>query len=990
MSNTIRIRTTPNGGDKYVKVNLEQEFDFVEILSLKLTQEEVYRNFCADYGVIVGRVIVNGGFGVPNAKVSVFIPIDEVDAVDPTLKGLYPYETVTDKNSDGVRYNLLPKSNQTDNDCYTPVGTFPTKREILDDSTTLDIYKKYYKYTSTTNHAGDFMIFGVPVGNYTVHIDTDISDIGILSQRPYDLIRQGSPAKLFDSPTKFKGGTNLDKLPQIKTTNIGVNVQPFWGDMDNCQIGISRVDVDLNYNLVPAAIFMGSIYGDQDKYSINKNCRPKTKLGQLCEQVTGAGTINMIRRTLDDTIEEFDVEGGQLIDDDGTWAYQIPMNLDYMVTDEEGNLIPSNDPNVGIPTRASVRFKIGMYETGGEGRLRTRAKYLVPNNPKNKYEIDYDFGDKTKVTSFKNLQWNKIYTVSNFIARYQPNDKPKNRNMIGMKNVDDCSGDKTPFPYNRVNTEINPLFFIICSIINILSSVIYLINYFIIWAINLIINTINVVLGGLVTAVEAIVTFINNVTGVFTSALEIEIEPYTPIPLIPCISIKCPTDDGEYYAPGCSGDSWLASQQSSTPPSYTTGLDDCMAFETAKALNTFQFDFYNDWVNGSLYGFLLKYKKKRNDREVFCEYDCDEFISDQNYSGVDSNQNGNPDNGCVTNLILDTCYNDNTNDSQLATRLSLYIKEGLIKKYEDEFYYAATTHDTVYKLFATDIICLGSILNTDWQGIPKIQQLLTPTSYKLPPDVSEYEGSVLTTCGMVNQVGGDGLFFSIDCFGVHMNYKNCLNVRHICEIGVDLNESTQTSGSLVNATCTIGSNEISNIDKDFRNTFVGLNNGTALFNFSTLNYNTDFNLSNLPTYDFTSYTNNGNEYISFRGYNQSGSQIFSQPKQSLYTYFGLLPGKTALDKMNYRFFSDCAPIKKELITLDISLIKGQSIGALFLKVKGGYPQYTYTIYGPNNYLVSGSLTTSPYNLTLNGLSTGEYIIEIEDSYGNPVNKTIII
>jgi hypothetical protein len=283
----------------------------------KLTQEEVYRNFCADYGVVVGRVIVNSGFGVPNAKVSIFIPIDDIDNSNPSIKGLYPYETVTDKNSDGVRYNLLPDSNESDNECYTPIGSFPSKRKVLDNSEMLDLYCKYYKFTTTTNNAGDFMIFGVPLGTYTVHVDVDISDIGIISQRPYDLIRQGAPLKLFDSPTKFKGGTNLDKLPQVKTVNAGVNVQPFWGDMDTCQIGISRVDFDLNYTLTPAAIFMGSIYGDQEKHSINKNCRPRIKLGEMCEQVAGVGTINMIRKTVDDTIEEFDVDGGQLIDEDG-------------------------------------------------------------------------------------------------------------------------------------------------------------------------------------------------------------------------------------------------------------------------------------------------------------------------------------------------------------------------------------------------------------------------------------------------------------------------------------------------------------------------------------------------------------------------------------------------------------------------------------------------------------------------------------------------
>ena len=34
MSKSVRIRTTPNGKDKYVKVELKQDFDLLEILSL--------------------------------------------------------------------------------------------------------------------------------------------------------------------------------------------------------------------------------------------------------------------------------------------------------------------------------------------------------------------------------------------------------------------------------------------------------------------------------------------------------------------------------------------------------------------------------------------------------------------------------------------------------------------------------------------------------------------------------------------------------------------------------------------------------------------------------------------------------------------------------------------------------------------------------------------------------------------------------------------
>ena len=57
----------------------------------------------------MGRVSVNNGFGLPNAKVSIFIPLDAVDKEDPVTSNIYPYTNLYDVNDDGYRYNLLPK-----------------------------------------------------------------------------------------------------------------------------------------------------------------------------------------------------------------------------------------------------------------------------------------------------------------------------------------------------------------------------------------------------------------------------------------------------------------------------------------------------------------------------------------------------------------------------------------------------------------------------------------------------------------------------------------------------------------------------------------------------------------------------------------------------------------------------------------------------------------------------------------------------------------
>lgn len=984
-NNSIRIRTTPDGKDKYVKVKLDQEFDFIEVLSLKITQAEAYRNFCADYGVVVGRVFVNNGFGVPNARVSIFIPIDDIDKDDPIISGLYPYEVVSDKDIDGKRYNLLPKNSETDNDCYTPVGTFPNKREILDDPEMNHVYCKYYKFTTSTNFAGDYMIFGVPIGNYTVHVDADISDIGIASQRPYDSISQGAPIQMFDSPTKFKGGTNLDKLIQIKSTNAGVNVQPFWGSVENCEIGISRIDLDLNYDIRPSAIFMGGAFGDTDNNSVNKNCRPRRRMGKICEQNTSEGTIEMIRKTLDGKIEKLDIEGGRLIDENGAWAYQVPMNLDYYYTNEFGELVLSEDPNKGIPTRASVRFKIGMDVTGGEGRVRTRANHLVPHNPTNANEIDYEFGELTKDVSFRDMYWNKIYSVSNFISRYQKSSSlnPVNdRNFIGLKDVDDCVGEKNPAPFNRVNTVFNPLFSIICLIMTIIEFIIFIVNTVLVPTLNIIMVAVNAIITFICTLVS-IIRRILRAIGLRRLARRLKFGFCGRSYWVPCIGAYCPAQSDEsskLYSPGCLntnffpiGKGWdtLEEKQGNIFTNRFGALSDCVSFEMAKLLNLFQFDFYNDWLNGSLYFFLAKYKKRRR-REKYCNYDC---------SGND----------CSSSVLFDTCY-ETEDDKE-----SVGVREGIIKKYNNELFYAASTKNGNYKMYATEIINLGSVFKCDWQGVPKIQEFLTPTTYIIPPttDTLLDNSTTVDTSGQVEIASvSQGLFFKINCAGIDVRPRQALNIRHACEFGVGLDElDFEDDGTPIDVNHIIGPNEInSQYGKYVRDVFYGLNYTINNVNI-TLPYTTNFNLNertNDGIYNFATTPDNGEDYVNFRGYLNNNS--FSQPKHSFYFYFGTVPGATGLEKMNNKFFTKCFPTLtlEFFIRIDeTTAISEDNVndGTATFTIISGVGPFEYIISGPNGYNTSGTLTQPNTTQTLNGLAQGTYTINVTDSDGVVITQT---
>ena len=271
MSNSYRIRTTV-GKDTSIKVNIEQDFEYLEILSLKILQSEVYTRQCSDYGVVVGRISVNNGFGIPNAKVSIFIPLSDEDSLNPIISELYPYKTLSDVNDEGYRYNLLPYIQQHSN--HTPTGTFFEKNDILLEPYLIEVFDKYYKYTTTSNDSGDFMLFGVPVGQQTLFVDIDLSDIGEFSLTPQDLIRLGLATEEQVNRSKFKSSSNLDSLPQLITFNRNIEVEPFWGQPDICSLGITRTDFDLSkeagIDIKPTSVFMGSIFSSPDDQVVKR------------------------------------------------------------------------------------------------------------------------------------------------------------------------------------------------------------------------------------------------------------------------------------------------------------------------------------------------------------------------------------------------------------------------------------------------------------------------------------------------------------------------------------------------------------------------------------------------------------------------------------------------------------------------------------------------------------------------------------------------
>lgn len=651
---TYRIRTrVGEDAPDVINLNLNQHYDFFDILSLHINQKNNYNMPLSGYGVVCGRVQANGGFGIENAKVSIFIPYNMME-YDPKEFALYSYSNPNASDrSTGVRYNLLPSF--VDEGCHQDIGTMYGKDVLLDNDDIITIFEKYYKYTTKTNRAGDYMIGGVPVGDYVLHTDIDMSDIGALSQRPLDMIYKGYSPNQFENPSKFKYDTNLESLAQVKTQDKAIHVYPYWGDTTTTTeaISITRCDVNIDYKFEPTCVFMGSIITDSGTESINQKCIPSKDLGKMSNLTTGSGTIEMIRKTFNGKVEEFSIQGKQLIDENGTWCYQIPMNLDYVVTNEFGEIVPTDDPSKGIPTRSRVRFRVGITGSiSGDSATKT-AKFLIPNNPRVDEEHpkfskskkpDYEFGTFTKDESFKDIYWNKVYTVKSYIPRLQKRTNPYVEKHSGIKKIS-FYGENNPMPYNNIAIKFNFQYRFVCEILRRLMYIVWTINF-------ALTTTANFLILPLIKVLEW--SIFKAVGGDLVKGAKCDLKKaYCSMHI--SMSSFCDTEDNnKEYVPGAvkpplsiidykqQYETYVKEMGDDGCPNVPTGTIEtdmgefmsCVENTLAEENEVVSYNFQNDWVNGVLYApqWYRRIRKKRRyffgmismpERDVWCSADSD-------------------------------------------------------------------------------------------------------------------------------------------------------------------------------------------------------------------------------------------------------------------------------------------------------------------------------------------------------------------------------
>jgi hypothetical protein len=480
--------------DKYLKIRLEQDIDTLEFLSMSIDTKDIYRDFNADYGVLVGRVNANKGIGIQNAKISIFIPVTDEDTLDGSVMSIYPYKSPRDKNADGKRYNLLPRVSKKDPNTgiispKQPFGSFPIKEEIVINEPFLNVYKKYYKYTALTNSSGDYMIFGVPIGVQTVHMSVDITDIGKYSMTPSSMIQAGFPADLFtDQGGSIKPSTDLTDLPNIETQEISVEIIPFWGDVENFEIGITRQDFRIKAELTTNFVVFGTTMTmgehatlgspDRDKTNkgfywlsedINTNIdirshRPSEFTIRVFSYKTNVPISNIIGGAVNPNADIYELgqEEFYTYQKTGDFVLTVPCNRRKVITDETGvEIVVDDNSTYGVFTEfygmmiveypslleLPINRSFDNDFKGGSSPKIIRGKFKIPQSyglwqdvDKNDEKFDEILENNNKWrTEYMLFKGGEIYGVAQFMA---------------TKYVDkDISGNDIDNIHTRNNTE---------------------------------------------------------------------------------------------------------------------------------------------------------------------------------------------------------------------------------------------------------------------------------------------------------------------------------------------------------------------------------------------------------------------------------------------------------------------------------------------------------------------------------------------------------
>jgi len=261
--------------DFFVNVKLNRSYGTLDTL-------DIYNNLVnsiptqeADTGVVFGRLtalqtikdIEGNPIKIPlrNVPIGIFNPSEE-----------YPTSSSISENGDRLFLNLRENTNPSE---YFNIESFSADTQYLRSASQFTTVPDQYKYVTTTNENGEFIIYDAPIGTQIVVFEVDMFKQG--------LTKDEIALNFYPFPPGTGDDVVVDSVPSFSFKQFPIDVVPAWG---NTQTGYTELNVTVNYDLrkwatyyVAPMAYKGNLLGSAELLnfapSLNVDVRDMSKEG---------------------------------------------------------------------------------------------------------------------------------------------------------------------------------------------------------------------------------------------------------------------------------------------------------------------------------------------------------------------------------------------------------------------------------------------------------------------------------------------------------------------------------------------------------------------------------------------------------------------------------------------------------------------------------------------------------------------------------------
>lgn len=219
--------------DMFINIGLNRTYATLDTLSL-------YNNIVNSFpvqesktGTVFGKLtaiqklVDNDGSNISiplkNVPICIFNPTDE-----------FPSPASTDEDGNRITLNLRESSPGS---AYFNIQSYAADTSsYLRSGSEFTAVPEYYKYVTTTNEEGEFVLHNIPIGTQTLFFEVDLFKQGLTQD---EIALNFFPFPADETP-------NISNLPNLFFRQIPIDVIPTWGTV---QTGYTEVNINVDLDL---------------------------------------------------------------------------------------------------------------------------------------------------------------------------------------------------------------------------------------------------------------------------------------------------------------------------------------------------------------------------------------------------------------------------------------------------------------------------------------------------------------------------------------------------------------------------------------------------------------------------------------------------------------------------------------------------------------------------------------------------------------------